>query len=205
MLDRGGPGAETFLSELGWRDFARDLMRHSPDMGRQNWNRDWDGFPWQADNPQAEAWRRAETGIDMVDAGMREMYVTGRMHNRVRMIAASFLTKHLLTDWRVGTRWFDDTLIDWDPASNAMNWQWVAGSGPDAAPYFRVFNPDSQGDRFDPSGRYRAHWLTGPGADAFAEAAPRAWRVDPRRRPPPVVTLAAGRHRALEAYAIARR
>lgn len=198
--DAGAPGAETFLWELGWRDFARDLYFHAPQMDRQAWRAEWDDFPWCGDNPDAGLWRRGLTGIDMVDAGMRELYATGRMHNRVRMIVASFLTKHLLTHWRIGLDWFADTLTDWDPASNAMNWQWVAGSGPDAAPYFRVFNPDTQAAKFDPQGDYRRYWLTGPGDALFRAAIPLSWRI-PRARPAPVIGLAEGRARALTAYA----
>ncbi len=152
-LHQGAAGAEAFLRQLVWREFAWHLMYHAPDMDRENWRPDWDAFPWRGDNPDAERWRRGMTGEPFVDAAMRQMYVTGRMHNRARMIAASYLTKHLLTDWRVGLRWFADCLTDWDPAANAMGWQWVAGSGPDAAPYFRVFNPATQAEKFDPNGR----------------------------------------------------
>jgi len=128
------------------------------------------------------------------------MFVTGRMHNRVRMVVASYLTKHLLTDWRVGLRWFAECLTDWDPAANAFNWQWAAGSGADAAPYFRIFNPRLQADRFDPEGAYRRHWLAGKGAAAFAEAIPRAWGP-PDRPGTPLVTPETGRARALAALA----
>ena len=121
------------------------------------------------------------TGEPMVDAGMREMFVTGTMHNRVRMLAASYLTKHLLTDWRVGLAWFEDCLIDWDPASNALNWQWVAGSGPDAAPFFRVFSPARQAERFDPDGATAATGSRARGAAEFLDAAPRAWNLRPAR------------------------
>ena len=127
------------------------------------------------------------------------MFVTGTMHNRVRMVVASVLCKHLLTDWRVGAAWFDDCLTDWDPASNAMNWQWVAGSGPDAAPYFRVFNPDLQAQKFDPTGAYRARWLSA--ASGYFDAVPRSWRLDPTAPPRPIIGLAQGRARALAALA----
>ncbi|MDO5632075.1 MAG: deoxyribodipyrimidine photo-lyase [Paracoccus sp. (in: a-proteobacteria)] len=201
--DAGAQGAETFLSELAWRDFARDLYFHAPQIDRQAWRAEWDGFPWRGDNPDADLWRRGLTGIDIVDAGMREVYATGRMHNRVRMIAASFLTKHLLTHWRIGLDWFADTLTDWDPASNAMNWQWVAGSGPDAAPYFRIFNPDTQAAKFDPRGDYCRYWLVGQGDALFRAAIPPSWDT-PRARPVPVIGLAEGRARALAAYEQAR-
>lgn len=198
--DQGRGGTEDFLRELAWREFSRELFHGAPDMDRACWRREWDGFSWQGDGPQAEAWRQGRTGVALVDAGMREMFATGRMHNRVRMVAASFLVKHLLTDWRIGLDWFARCLTDWDAASNAMNWQWVAGCGPDASPFFRVFNPDGQAGRFDGQGLYRDHWLRGEGAVEFASAAPRSWRVDPARRPPPLVDLDQGRQRALDAY-----
>src|SRR5690606_22111418 len=139
-LEEGRPGAETFLRELVWREFAWHLAWASPHMLERSWRPGWDAFPWRGDGPDAERWRRGMTGEPLVDAGMRELYVTGTMHNRVRMVSASYLTKHLLTHWKVGADWFADCLVDWDPASNALGWQWTAGSGPDAAPYFRVFN-----------------------------------------------------------------
>jgi deoxyribodipyrimidine photo-lyase len=126
------------------------------------------------------------------------------MHNRARMIVASYLTKHLLTDWRVGQAWFAECLTDWDPASNAMGWQWVAGSGPDAAPFFRIFNPATQADKFDPDGQYRHNWLDpgAPGACAFLDAVPRQWQIGPKTpRPNPIIGLDAGRARALAALA----
>lgn len=199
----GTPGVDSFLSELAWREFARDLLHESPSLAQTCWRPEWEAFPWDGDSEAADAWRRGATGVAMVDAGMRELYATGRMHNRVRMIAASYLTKHLLTDWRVGLAWFAHTLTDWDPASNAMNWQWVAGCGPDASPFFRVFNPDTQAAKFDASGAYRSQWLAtdGPGARLFTAAAPRSWGVDPSApSPAPLVDLAAGRARALAAY-----
>ncbi|MTE00561.1 deoxyribodipyrimidine photo-lyase [Paracoccus sp. YIM 132242] len=198
--DQGRGGTEDFLRELAWRDFARDLFHASPDMDRTCWRREWDGFSWQGDNADAEAWRQGRTGIALVDAGMREMFATGRMHNRVRMIAASFLVKHLMIDWRVGLDWFARCLTDWDAASNAMNWQWVAGCGPDASPFFRVFNPEGQAGRFDARRLYRDHWLRGEGARDFAKAVPRSWGFDPDHRPAPLVDLDAGRQRALAAY-----
>ncbi len=148
------------------------------------------------------------TGEPFVDAAMREIYVTGTMHNRARMIVASYLTKHLLTDWRLGLRWFEDCLIDWDPAANAMGWQWVAGSGPDAAPYFRIFNPATQARKFDPDAVYRERFVaelsTAPGQEAldYFRAVPKAWALDAAAPyPAPRVTLQAGRARALAAYA----
>ncbi|WP_370815880.1 cryptochrome/photolyase family protein [Jannaschia formosa] len=207
-LDEGRAGAETFLKELVWRDFAHHLAYHTPQLTSENWRAEWNGFPWQDDNPQAEAWRRGRTGVAAVDAGMREMYVTGRMHNRARMLTASYLTKHLMTHWRVGCDWFADCLIDWDPASNAMGWQWAAGSGPDASPFFRIFNPETQGEKFDPKGVYRRRWVAeladrpGEEALAFFDAIPRSWGLSAEDPYPsePVVGLAEGRARALEAY-----
>jgi len=207
--NEGRAGAEAFLRELAWREFAYHLMHHSPQITRTNWKPDWDAFPWRGDNPDAERWRQGMTGEPFVDAAMREMYVTGTMHNRARMIAGSYLTKHLLTDWRVGQAWFADCLTDWDPAANAMGWQWVAGSGPDAAPYFRVFNPAGQAEKFDARGDYRRRFiaelsypkLPGPEALAFFEAVPRAWGLFPAQPyPAPVISLAEGRARALAAY-----
>uniref|UniRef100_UPI0025E72625 cryptochrome/photolyase family protein n=1 Tax=Novosphingobium sp. UBA1939 TaxID=1946982 RepID=UPI0025E72625 len=207
-MEEGNPGAETFLKELVWREFAWHLMYHYPDLGRENWKADWNAFPWRGDTADAEAWRRGMTGEPLVDAAMREMFVTGRMHNRARMIAASYLTKHLLTHWRIGLDWFADCLTDWDAAANAMGWQWVAGSGPDAAPYFRIFNPATQAEKFDPETRYRRRWVAeltrAPGAEALSyfDAVPRSWRLDPRAAyPMPRIDLAAGRERALAALA----
>ena len=143
----------------------------------------------------------------LVDAAMRELQVTGRMHNRTRMITASFLTKHLLTDWRVGEAWFRDQLIDWDPASNSMGWQWVAGCGPDAAPYFRIFNPDAQASKFDPDGAYRRRFIAElsdePERDAldFFDAIPTSWNMSPADiRPTPIISLKRGRERALDSH-----
>jgi deoxyribodipyrimidine photo-lyase len=206
-LQAGAAGAETFRKELVWREFAYHLMHHTPHILTQNWRPEWDSFAWAGDGPQAEAWRRGMTGEPFVDAAMREVYVTGRMHNRARMIVASYLTKHLLTDWRIGANWFAEVLTDFDPASNAMGWQWVAGCGPDAAPFFRVFNPAGQADKFDARGAYRRAWIAegqaAPPATAldFFQAAPRAWGLHPKQRyPAPIVDLAAGRARALAAY-----
>ena len=203
-------GGEAFRRELVWRDFAWHLLHHTPRIATGNWKPEWDHFPWRADNADAEAWRQGRTGCAVVDAAMREMYVTGRMHNRARMLVASYLTKHLLTHWRVGLDWFAECLTDWDPASNAMGWQWAAGSGPDAAPYFRIFNPETQAARFDPQGRYRRRFVAelspggrgaGPEALAFFEAAPRRWGLSPAMTPArPLVDLAEGRARALAAY-----
>jgi deoxyribodipyrimidine photo-lyase len=200
MLD-DARGPEHFLSELLWREFAYHLLFNTPRIEHANWREDWDAFPWRADGPEAERWRRGLTGVDIIDAAMREMYATGLMHNRARMLVASYLTKHLMTHWQVGEAWFRDTLIDWDPAANAMGWQWAAGSGPDASPFFRVFNPETQAAKFDAAHVYRRHWLAGEGARDFLAAAPRSWAMTARdRRPDPAIDLAAGRSRALASY-----
>lgn len=206
-LARGAKGAAVFLQEIVWREFAYHLLYHTPHLTTRNWREEWDGFAWAADGEAAERWRRGITGEPVIDAAMRELYVTGRMHNRARMLVASYLTKHLLTDWRVGEAWFRDCLIDWDVASNAMGWQWAAGSGPDAAPFFRIFNPATQAEKFDPEGRYRRRWVAElsrqPGADALAffEAAPRSWGLSMSQPyPKPMIDLKTGRERALAAY-----
>ncbi|WP_137701887.1 cryptochrome/photolyase family protein [Marimonas lutisalis] len=207
--EAGNAGAEPFLREVGWRDFAHHLMYHTPHLLSDNWREGWDGFPWSedAESDAVMAWKQGRTGIDFVDAAMREMYVTGHMHNRARMVVASYLTKHMLVHWKVGQAWFAECLTDWDPASNAMGWQWTAGCGPDAAPYFRVFNPDTQLEKFDPKGDYAKAWLAegqrtpSETALSFFEAMPRSWNLSPEdRRPEPIVGLKAGRERALAAY-----
>jgi deoxyribodipyrimidine photo-lyase len=155
----GEQDLEKFLSELGWREFSYHLLHHHPDLARRNLRARFDFTPWRMDPVALRAWQHGQTGYPFVDAGMRELWTTGWVHNRVRMIAASFLVKHLLIDWRQGEAWFWDTLVDADPANNAVNWQWVAGSGADAAPYFRIFNPVLQGERFDPDGVYVKRWV----------------------------------------------
>ncbi len=205
----GKTGAETFLKELVWREFAYHLMHHTPRILTDNWKEDWDAFPWRedADTEAVQRWKQGRTGLRFVDAAMREMYVTGRMHNRGRMIVASYLTKHLMTHWRIGMTWFEDCLIDWDPASNAMGWQWSAGSGPDATPYFRVFNPVTQLDKFDPKEDYTRRWIAeglsqpSPDALSYFDAIPRRWSLSPEAAyPAPVVAADEGRKVALDAY-----
>ena len=203
-----GRGDETFLKELVWREFAHHLLHHEPRLAEETWRPEWKEFPWKDGGPEAEAWIRGRTGMEVVDAAMREMYVTGTMHNRGRMIVASYLTKHLMTHWKVGEAWFRDCLIDWDVANNAMGWQWVAGSGPDASPFFRVFNPEGQAEKFDPKGTYRRRWVAEPrGAPgelalSYFDAIPESWDMSPDDPyPEPVVSAAEGRQRALDAYA----
>jgi len=181
--------AAKFLAELGWREFSYHLLYHWPDLATVNFDARFDQFPWgEADPAVLEAWQQGRTGIPLVDAGMRELWQTGYMHNRVRMVAASFLIKNLLIDWRVGEAWFWDTLVDADPASNAASWQWVAGSGADAAPYFRVFNPMLQAEKFDPQNDYLHRYL-GDFEHPLASGYPY-----------PIVDLPTTRTRALEAF-----
>ncbi len=151
--------AEGFLRQLGWREFSHHLLFHWPELPEAPWRAEFGAFAWRDDPAGLEAWRRGRTGYPIVDAGMRELWATGWMHNRVRMIAASFLVKDLLLPWQSGEAWFWDTLVDADLAQNAASWQWVAGSGADAAPYFRVFNPVTQGEKFDPRGAYVRRWV----------------------------------------------
>ncbi len=156
---RRRPDIEPYLRELGWREFAHHLLYHFPGTPTENFNTQFDRFAWVDDAAARERWQQGRTGIPLVDAGMRELWHTGWMHNRVRMIVASFLTKHLRQHWHHGARWFWDTLVDADLANNTLGWQWVAGSGADAAPYFRVFNPVTQAQKFDPEGHYLRRWL----------------------------------------------
>lgn len=150
---------EKFLSEIGWREFSYTLLFYNPDLATNNFKSDFDAFEWAYDDEKLTRWQKGLTGYPFVDAGMRQLWATGWQHNRVRMVTASFLIKHLLIDWREGEKWFWDTLVDADPASNAASWQWVAGSGADASPYFRIFNPISQGQKFDPKGQYVREWI----------------------------------------------
>jgi len=207
LTGKAAAQAEHFVKEVVWREFAYHLIYHTPEITTRNWRPEWDGFPWVEDEDAATPWIRGMTGVEMVDAAMREMYVTGYMHNRSRMVVASFLTKHMLVHWRIGEAWFRDCLIDWDPASNAMGWQWTAGSGPDAAPYFRIYNPETQAEKFDPEGRYRDRFIAEgraqPHEDALSyfEAVPRAWGLrHDAPYPEPVIGLKQGRERALAAY-----
>ncbi len=202
---------EHFHRELAWREFSNYLLYHFPDLPKVNFNRKFDRFPWQEDEVLLARWQKGQTGIPIVDAGMRELWQTGYMHNRVRMITASFLTKNLRIHWHHGRRWFSDCLVDADLANNSASWQWVAGCGADAAPYFRIFNPVTQGRKFDPSGDYTRRYVPElknlPGKYLF-----NPWEApaDVLRSsgislgdtyPKPVVDLKESRERALEAYA----
>lgn len=202
-----GRGDESWLKELAWREFAYHMLHHHAELPLRSWKPEWREFPWREDNEDAEAWRRGRTGVRVVDAAMRELYTTGRMHNRGRLITASYLTKHLMTHWRVGHDWFADCLIDWDVANNSLNWQWVAGSGPDASPFFRVFNPETQGERFDPKEEYRRRWIAegredpGHPALSYFDAVPRSWGLSPADPyPAPIAAPSEGRERALTAF-----
>ncbi len=208
-------GAEKFRGEMFWREFNYHVLFNCPDASKCNLQRRFDAMPWRdPPNGELDAWRRGETGYPLVDAGMRELWSTGFMHNRARMVAASFLVKHLLIDWRIGEAWFWDTLCDADPANNPMNWQWVAGSGADAAPYFRVFNPALQGERFDLEGAYVRRWVP------ELSALPNTWIHKPwlapqsvlraagvelsKTYPAPIIDHAEARARALAAFAMIR-
>lgn len=204
-------GAEAYLRQLGWREFAHHLLAHFPATAAEPLRPEFTDFPW-ADDPQARhAWQHGQTGIPLVDAGMRQLLATGWMHNRVRMITASLLVKNMMLPWIAGARWFWDTLVDADLANNTFGWQWVAGCGADAAPFFRVFNPVTQGERFDPHGDYIRCWVPElaclPAAwihrphQAPAEVLREAGVALGRDYPAPVVNLEATRREALIAYA----
>jgi deoxyribodipyrimidine photo-lyase len=210
----GGLGgvAEPFVREIGWREFAHHLLYHFPRTPEEPLDSRFSAFPWRTDGTEAllAAWQRGQTGIPLVDAGMRELWHTGWMHNRVRMVVASLLTKHLRLPWQAGARWFWDTLVDADLAANTLGWQWSAGCGADAAPYFRVFNPVRQGERFDPRGDYVRRWCP------ELAALPDRWIHQPWAAPEsilraagvslgqnysaPVVDLAESRREALAAW-----
>jgi deoxyribodipyrimidine photo-lyase len=208
---RGGAGAETYLKEILWREFSYHLLWHRPELPDKPLRAEFAAFPWQPDAALLRAWQRGLTGYPIVDAGMRQLWRLGWMHNRVRMVAASLLVKHLLQPWQDGTAWFLDTLVDADPASNSASWQWVAGCGTDSAPYFRIFNPVLQGEKFDPDGAYLAEFVP------ELSALPAKWRHKPwlapaavldkagvvlgTTYPHPLVDHGAARARALQAFA----
>jgi deoxyribodipyrimidine photo-lyase len=202
------PDIEPYLRELGWREFAHHLLYHFPKTPTENFNPRFAGFPWACDDDaQLRRWQQGRTGIPLVDAGMRELWHTGWMHNRVRMIVASFLTKNLRLHWHHGARWFWDTLVDADLANNTLGWQWVAGCGADAAPYFRIFNPVSQAQKFDPKAIYLRRWLPELAASSDAlvhEPWKDATLLKRSGYPLPMVDLGESRHAALAAYQVAR-
>ncbi|MEL6569161.1 MAG: deoxyribodipyrimidine photo-lyase [Pseudomonadota bacterium] len=214
-IDRGqfasdDASAMTFLSEIVWREFSYVLLFHNPELATENYNQDFRHMPWRDSDTDYRLWCTGQTGFPIVDAGMRQLWSTGWMHNRVRMIVGSFLTKHLLLPWQRGEDWFWDTLLDADPASNAASWQWVAGSGADAAPYFRVFNPITQGSKFDETGAYVRKWcpeLAGLPLKYLHSPweAPKRVLVDAgvnlgEDYPHPMIDHKDGRQRALDAY-----
>lgn len=203
-------GADAYLRELGWREFSLHLLHFWPDLPTREFQRRFAGFPWRRDRHALQRWQRGTTGYPLVDAGMRELWSSGWMHNRVRMVAASFLVKHLLLDWRAGEAWFWDTLVDADLANNSASWQWVAGCGAEAAPYFRIFNPTLQGRKFDPDGNYVRQWLPelariGPRYVHAPWTAPKA-ELDAagirlgKTYPLPIIAHDVARQRALAAY-----
>jgi deoxyribodipyrimidine photo-lyase len=184
---RAAGASQAYLRQIVWREFAYHLLFHFPESTHTPLRAEFAGFPWRSDPELFRAWKRGKTGYPLVDAGMRELWHTGWMHNRVRMVAASFLVKHLLIDWQEGAAWFWDTLVDADLANNTLGWQWVAGCGADAAPYFRIFNPAIQAAKFDGDGSYVRRWAL----DSVALA--------------PIVDHGEARRRALEALACIRR
>jgi deoxyribodipyrimidine photo-lyase len=185
--------ASVFRKELGWRDFAHHVLVHFPHTSDQPLRPEFSGFPWKKSKAPLEAWKQGRTGFPFIDAALRELLATGSMHNRARMATASFLVKDLMIPWQEGARWFWDLLVDADLAQNSLNWQWVAGCGADAAPYFRIFNPQSQGERFDPHGDYVRRWVP-----ELADA-PEGWIHDPSGAAP--LELAAARVDLLEPLA----
>ena len=200
----------TFLSEIGWREFSHTLLFYNPALASENYNDSFEFMPWRKDKNAFDAWAKGQTGYPMVAAGMRQLWHTGWMHNRARMIVASFLTKHLLLPWQDGEAWFWDTLVDADPANNAASWQWTAGSGADAAPYFRVFNPISQGSKFDETGAYVRRfcpelkdlpdkYLHAPW-EASEEILNKSGIQLGKTYPKPIVDHSGARQRALDAY-----
>ena len=207
---RASKGAESLLRQLYWRDFSAYLLYHSPKLPSEPLREEFNAFPWSDDEDLLRAWQQGQTGYPIVDAGMRQLWATGWMHNRVRMIAASFLVKDLLIPWQQGADWFLDTLVDADLANNSASWQWVAGCGTDAAPYFRIFNPVLQGKKFDPEGAYVRHWVPElaslPNEDIHepwkaAAATLEAAGIRPGADyPAPIVDHGAARDAALAAY-----
>lgn len=205
----GTVGGDKYVAEVGWREFGQHLIHHFPETTDRPLRREFEKFPWQPDKKHLRAWQKGQTGYPIVDAGMRQLWQTGWQHNRVRMIAASVLVKHLLQPWQAGTKWYWDTLVDADLGSNTMGWQWAGGCGADAAPYFRVFNPVLQGEKFDPEGDYVRRWVPEL-AKLPAEWIHQPWEAPMhvlaaagiklgKDYPVPLIGLTAGRDRALAA------
>jgi deoxyribodipyrimidine photo-lyase len=203
--------AESYLREIGWREFGYHLFYHFPATVSEPLDSKFTKFPWRRNEKRLRAWQRGKTGYPIVDAGMRELWTTGWMHNRVRMVVASFLVKHLLVPWQEGAEWFWDTLVDADLANNTLGWQWVAGCGADASPFFRIFNPILQGEKFDSQGNYVRRWVPEiaklPNSlihkpwEASDEVLARAGVKLGSSYPKPIVDHATARVQALELYA----
>lgn len=204
-------GASAFLRQLGWREFAYHLLYHFPHTPTDPLKKDFASFPWKTDYTELRAWQNGKTGYPFVDAGMRQLWTSGWMHNRARLVAASFLVKDLLIRWQEGAKWFWDTLVDADLANNSLGWQWIAGCGADAAPYFRIFNPVQQGERYDPKGEYVRKWIPELRGlpdkwihrpwEAPAEVLKKAGVELGKTYPHPIVDHGEAREKALEAYA----
>ncbi len=212
---RADEGGQVFLKEILWREFSYHLLHHWPELPSQPFKREFADFPWQSSSVLLQAWQQGQTGIPIVDAGMRELWATGWMHNRVRMIVASLLVKNLRIHWREGERWFWDTLVDADIGANAASWQWVSGCGADAAPYFRIFNPVLQGEKFDPDGTYVRKWVPELN-DMHAKYIHKPWLAPEsaltkaavelgKSYPRPIVDLGKTRDAALDAYKTIRK
>ena len=199
-----------FLSELGWREFSNNLLYYWNELPENNLQKKFDRFPWLDDLETLKRWQYGSTGYPIIDAGMRQLWKTGYMHNRVRMVTGSFLVKNLMLDWRQGEKWFWDTLVDADLANNSASWQWIAGCGADAAPYFRIFNPILQGEKFDPDGVYVRKYVPEL-KNLSSKYIHKPWEAPPEilseadvrlgdNYPKPIVDLKESRDRALEAF-----
>ena len=205
-----GKGYRKYINELGWREFSHSLINNFPEMLKGNLRKEFDRFPWVKNNKHLDAWKKGMTGYPIVDAGMRELYETGWMHNRLRMVVASFLIKHLRIHWREGEKHFRNCLVDFNEANNVAQWQWVAGSGADAAPYFRIFNPILQGEKFDKNGEYTLKWV--PELKNFPkEYLQKPWELEKKYQeqinivigrdyPSPIVNHESARNAALQAF-----
>jgi len=202
-----GKGYRKYINELGWREFSHSLINYFPEMLKGNLRKDFDNFPWKKNHEHLQAWKKGMTGYPIVDAGMRELHETGWMHNRVRMVTASFLVKHLRIHWQEGEKYFRDSLLDFNEANNIAGWQWVAGCGADAAPYFRIFNPILQGERFDPLGGYVKKWVPEL-SEIPKEFIHKPWELNEEIKsfklgktyPKPIVDHKEARNSALEAF-----
>ena len=203
-------GYRKFVNEIGWREFSHSLINYFPQMLKGNLRKEFDSFPWIENKKNLEAWKKGLTGYSIVDAGMRELYETGWIHNRVRMIVGSFLVKHLRIHWKEGEKYFRNTLLDFNVANNVASWQWVAGCGADAAPYFRIFNPILQGEKFDKDGTYVKHWVPEL-KNVPSKFIHRPWEMDDETQksinikigkdyPLPIVDHAKAREQALKAF-----